>query len=216
MQVKELYGPLLACVTASKSAFDAMVRQHGEQCTTQEFIQAAREKPESEEAKTYRCVKIRYAPVEEWWTGCVYCSNAGMLLLNLRIASLPLPAGPLESQQPYLPCACDVECAMRCRHWMKTVLQPLNEKARDIIVNRADLLEAAAVEPLLLQLVAHVSAYRVILARSASLTILQLCYCRASASNAACAQDNDRCIGMQPSSMTGSLHPVTAELDSRL
>ncbi|KAK9802650.1 hypothetical protein WJX73_000703 [Symbiochloris irregularis] len=103
-QVKELYGPLLACVTASKSAFDAMVRQHGEQCTTQEFISAAREKPESEEAKTYR-------------------------------------------------------------HWMKTVLQPLNEKARDIIVNRADLLEAPAVEPLLLQLVAHVSAYRVILAR---------------------------------------------------
>ena len=31
-----------------------MVRQHGEQCTTQEFIAAAREKPESEEAKTYR------------------------------------------------------------------------------------------------------------------------------------------------------------------
>lgn len=49
---------------------------------------------------------------------------------------------------------------------MKTVLQPLNEKARDIIVNRVDLLEATSLEPLLLQLVAHVSAYRVILARS--------------------------------------------------
>ena len=55
---------------------------------------------------------------------------------------------------------------------MKTVLQPLNEKARDIIVNRADLLEAPSVEPLLLQLVAHVSAYRVILARSVLMTPL--------------------------------------------
>ena len=51
------------------------------------------------------------------------------------------------------------------RQWMKTVLQPLNEKAKDIIVNHADLLESPAVEPLLLQLVAHVSAYRVILSR---------------------------------------------------
>ena len=28
-QLKELYGPLLACVTASKSAYDAMVQQVG-------------------------------------------------------------------------------------------------------------------------------------------------------------------------------------------
>ena len=48
---------------------------------------------------------------------------------------------------------------------MKTVLQPLNEKAKDIIVNHSDLLEAHSVEPLLLQLVAHVSAYKVILSR---------------------------------------------------
>ena len=27
-QLKELYGPLLACVSATKSAYDAMVRQH--------------------------------------------------------------------------------------------------------------------------------------------------------------------------------------------
>lgn len=103
-QVKELYGPLLACVTASKSAFDAMVRQHGETQTPAEFISTAREHPESREGHTYR-------------------------------------------------------------QWMKTVLQPLNEKARDIIVNHADLLESPTVEPLLLQLVAHVSAYRVILAK---------------------------------------------------
>jgi hypothetical protein len=48
---------------------------------------------------------------------------------------------------------------------MKEVLQPLNEKAADIIVRHADLLQSAQMEPLLLQLVAHVSAYRVILKR---------------------------------------------------
>ena len=50
---------------------------------------------------------------------------------------------------------------------MRTVLQPLNEKAKDIIVNHSDLLESHSVEPLLLQLVAHVSAYKVILSRQA-------------------------------------------------
>ena len=50
---------------------------------------------------------------------------------------------------------------------MKEVLQPLNEKAADIIVCHADLLQSAQMEPLLLQLVAHVSAYRVILKRCA-------------------------------------------------
>ena len=53
----------------------------------------------------------------------------------------------------------------RCRQWMKAVLQPLNEKAKDIIVKHADLLQSSQMEPLLLQLVAHVSAYQVILQR---------------------------------------------------
>lgn len=52
---------------------------------------------------------------------------------------------------------------------MKEVLQPLNEKAADIIVRHADLLQSAQMEPLLLQLVAHVSAYRVILKRCAQI-----------------------------------------------
>ena len=55
--------------------------------------------------------------------------------------------------------------APECRQWMKAVLQPLNEKAKDIIVKHADLLQSSHMEPLLLQLVAHVSAYQVILQR---------------------------------------------------
>lgn len=48
---------------------------------------------------------------------------------------------------------------------MEEVLQPLNEKASDTIVEHADMLESSTMEPLLLQLVAHVSAYKVILKR---------------------------------------------------
>lgn len=48
---------------------------------------------------------------------------------------------------------------------MREVLQPLNEKAAEIVVRHADMLQSNRMEPLLLRLVAHVSAYRVILAR---------------------------------------------------
>jgi len=54
VQVRLLYGPLLACVTASKSAFTAMVRQHGDGDTVS-FVRAAREDPDGREGKTYRC-----------------------------------------------------------------------------------------------------------------------------------------------------------------
>ena len=57
---------------------------------------------------------------------------------------------------------------------MKAVLQPLNEKAKDIIVKHADLLQSSQMEPLLLQLVAHVSAYRVILQRCGPKTVPHL------------------------------------------
>ena len=48
---------------------------------------------------------------------------------------------------------------------MKAVLQPLNERAADIIINHLNLLESANIDPVLLQFIAHVSAYRVILKR---------------------------------------------------
>lgn len=48
---------------------------------------------------------------------------------------------------------------------MTHVLQPLNERAADLIVNRIDLLESDSMSQLLLQLVAHVSGNRVVLRR---------------------------------------------------
>ena len=53
-QVRLLYGPLLACVTASKSAFTAMVRQHGNG-DIETFVRAARSNPEGREGQIYRC-----------------------------------------------------------------------------------------------------------------------------------------------------------------
>lgn len=51
---------------------------------------------------------------------------------------------------------------------MEKVLQPLNEKAATIIAEHIDLLDAQHVVPELLQLVAHVSAMRVIIHRCAA------------------------------------------------
>lgn len=108
-QLKNLYGPLLACVTASKSSYDAMLRQaardSGKQSLTpREFRAAVRRDPQCAAARAYRT-------------------------------------------------------------WVKGVLLPLSEKASQLVIDRADLLENAGIEPLLLQLVAHVSAYKVILQR---------------------------------------------------
>ena len=53
-QVKDLYGPLLSCVTASKSAFDAMIAQHSPDGTKAGFVKAMRDNPNSSEAQAYR------------------------------------------------------------------------------------------------------------------------------------------------------------------
>ena len=54
-QLKELYGPLLACVTASKSAYDAMVQQVGGTATDgPSFRAAVRADEASPEGVAYR------------------------------------------------------------------------------------------------------------------------------------------------------------------
>lgn len=103
-QVRLLYGPLLACVYASRAAYAAMVRQHSPDGTLEGFLAAMRLDPKGKEAAAYR-------------------------------------------------------------HWMKDVMQPLNERAADIIVDHVNLLESPDIDPRLLQLVAHVSAYKVIITR---------------------------------------------------
>ena len=48
---------------------------------------------------------------------------------------------------------------------MKEVLQPLNDKAANAIVDHIDLIEASSVDPVLLRLVAYVKTLRVIMSR---------------------------------------------------
>lgn len=50
---------------------------------------------------------------------------------------------------------------------MKEVLQPLNDKAANAIVDHIDLIEASSVDPLLLKLVAYVKTVRVMMSRYA-------------------------------------------------
>ena len=54
IQVRHLYGPLLACVTASKSAYEAMIRQHSPDGTSPGFLDKIRADPDSREGAIYR------------------------------------------------------------------------------------------------------------------------------------------------------------------
>ena len=108
-QLKNLYGPLLACVTASKWSYDAMIKQAARDSgkpslTIPQFAVEVRSNPQGVAARAYRS-------------------------------------------------------------WVKSVLLPLSERAAQLVIDRADLLENSGIEPLLLQLVAHVSAYKVIIQR---------------------------------------------------
>ncbi|GLC36098.1 hypothetical protein PLESTB_001380900 [Pleodorina starrii] len=103
-QLKHLYGPLLSSVTASRSAFHAMVKQHSPDGTKEAFQAAVQANPDGPQARMYRM-------------------------------------------------------------WMREVLQPLNERAAKVITEHLDFLDSPGLEPLLLQLVAATSAYRVTLQR---------------------------------------------------
>ena len=52
-----LYGPLLACVHATRSAWEAMVRQHSPDGTPDGFVRALQANPEGPEGEAYRCVR---------------------------------------------------------------------------------------------------------------------------------------------------------------
>ena len=97
-------GPLLACVTCSKSAFDAMCNVHSPDGSKAGFFLAKTQDPNSEQGKAYRM-------------------------------------------------------------WTRQVFMPLNERVARLIVDRSDLIVGDKFEPLLLQLVAHVSAMRVMVKR---------------------------------------------------
>ena len=53
-QVKLLYGPLLACVHATRAAYSAMVKQHSPNGTVEGFQRARHDTPSGAEGQAYR------------------------------------------------------------------------------------------------------------------------------------------------------------------
>ncbi len=53
-QLSDLYGPLLACVTATKSAYTALVRQHSPDGTREGLQAAVAQHPDGPEARAFR------------------------------------------------------------------------------------------------------------------------------------------------------------------
>jgi hypothetical protein len=51
------------------------------------------------------------------------------------------------------------------RHWVKMVFAPLNRRAYELVITRADLLIETSMPPCLLQLCAYVAAYEAVLAQ---------------------------------------------------
>lgn len=51
------------------------------------------------------------------------------------------------------------------RRWMKTVFMPLNTRMEELVITKAELLDTPTMPDCLLQLVAHVSAYRAFIAQ---------------------------------------------------
>jgi hypothetical protein len=54
LQVKSLYGPLLACLTTSRSAFDAMLKQHSPDGSRKALVAAIHQNPGCHEGEAYR------------------------------------------------------------------------------------------------------------------------------------------------------------------
>lgn len=81
VQVKSLYGPLLACLTTSRSAFDAMLKQHSPDGTRKALVEAIHANPGGHEGEAYRCEvaaiccmfkmpqlsPIEWACARRWW-----------------------------------------------------------------------------------------------------------------------------------------------------
>lgn len=68
-----------------------------------------------------------------------------------KASALHHPARPCAHLRRPGPLAARPPAAAARRRWMKVVLQPLNEKAADIVIHHVDLLRTPYIDPLLLQ-----------------------------------------------------------------
>ncbi len=65
-QLGNLYGPLLACVTASACAYDAMIRQHSSDGTRASFVRAIQQDPHGPAGIAYRhWMRVVFQPLNQ-------------------------------------------------------------------------------------------------------------------------------------------------------
>ena len=154
-QVRDLYGPLLATVNASRTAYKAMVRAHsplksggggGENgAAAAAFVAAVRRDPEGAEARVYRT-----------WMRDV------LQPLNERAAAIVVDVSFFVFSFFFFFSREEEKNSSKKKKLGKKLEK---KKKKKKIKQHADLLESSHMPALLLQLVAHVSANRVVLSR---------------------------------------------------
>ena len=154
-QVRDLYGPLLATVNASRTAYKAMVRAHsplksggggGENgAAAAAFVAAVRRDPEGAEARVYRT-----------WMRDV------LQPLNERAAAIVVDVSFFVFSFFFFFSREEEKNSSKKKNSEKNSKKKKKKKKHK---QHADLLESSHMPALLLQLVAHVSANRVVLSR---------------------------------------------------
>ena len=154
-QVRDLYGPLLATVNASRTAYKAMVRAHsplksggggGENgAAAAAFVAAVRRDPEGAEARVYRT-----------WMRDV------LQPLNERAAAIVVDVSFFVFSFFFFFSREEEKNSSKKKKLVKKIEK---KKKKKKLKQHADLLESSHMPALLLQLVAHVSANRVVLSR---------------------------------------------------
>ena len=154
-QVRDLYGPLLATVNASRTAYKAMVRAHsplksggggGENgAAAAAFVAAVRRDPEGAEARVYRT-----------WMRDV------LQPLNERAAAIVVDVSFFVFSFFFFFSREEEKNSSKKKKLGKKLEK---KKKKKKLTQHADLLESSHMPALLLQLVAHVSANRVVLSR---------------------------------------------------
>ena len=154
-QVRDLYGPLLATVNASRTAYKAMVRAHsplksggggGENgAAAAAFVAAVRRDPEGAEARVYRT-----------WMRDV------LQPLNERAAAIVVDVSFFVFSFFFFFSREEEKNSSKKKKLVKKLEK---KKKKKKLKQHADLLESSHMPALLLQLVAHVSANRVVLSR---------------------------------------------------
>lgn len=147
-QLREFYGPLQSIAAATQSSHRAMIQQFLEQRADPQvvlpngFVENGNGKVGSLHAKEKLLSAVEEARVKqeqqrkEWHAALEMSTEGGVN-----------PA------------------ALHYRTWATEVFQPLNERALEILIKRADLMDNTSVPPVFRQFAAHVLAFRTLIAR---------------------------------------------------